>query len=100
MEIFISRIKTPYDTSTGEYKISFVLDEKADNLILGIRLGSDDDNLSKAEITKATMDGKILTIKNGMIEMGAANKGDKKVLQVKLSEVARKTLEVRAYVKR
>ena len=44
--------------------------------------------------------GKALKVKNGMIEMGVANKGDKKALQVKLSEVTRKTLEVRAYVKR
>ena len=99
-EVFISRIKTPYDSHTGEYKISFVLDEKADNLMLGIRIGSDDDNLSKAEIATAIMNGKRLVIKNGMIELGVANKGEKKILQVKLTETARKTLEVRAYVKR
>ena len=99
-EIFISRIKTPYDSRRGEYRISFVVDEDVDNLILGLRIGSDDDNLAKAEIAKATMSGKNLKVKNGMIEMGVANKGDKKALQVKLSEVTRKTLEVRAYVKR
>ena len=99
-KIFISRIKTPYDSRRGEYRISFVVDEDVDNLILGLRIGSDDDNLAKAEIAKATMSGKNLKVKNGMIEMGVANKGDKKALQVKLSEVTRKTLEVRAYVKR
>lgn len=46
------------------------------------------------------MDGKSLEIKNGMIEMGVAKKGEKKILRVKLLEAARKTLEVRAYVKR
>lgn len=99
-EIFISRIKTPYDAIRGEYRISFILDEKADNLMLGIRLGSDDDNLSKAEIAKATLNGKKLAIKNGMIELGTAKKGEKRILQVKLTESTRKTLEVRAYVKR
>ena len=99
-EIFISRIKTPYDAIRGEYRISFIIDEKADNLMLGIRLGSDDDNLSKAEIAKATLNGKKLAIKNGMIELGAAKKGEKRILQVKLTESTRKTLEVRAYVKR
>lgn len=98
-EISISRIKTPYDDITGEYKISFVSEEKADNLLLGIRLGSDDDYLSKAEITKATMNGKKLSINNGMVELGVANKAEKKTLRVKLTESTRKTLEVRAYVK-
>lgn len=100
VETFISRIKTPYDTTTGEYRISFIVDEKADNLILGIRLGSDDDNLSKAEIVKAAMNDKKLVIKNGMIELGAANKGERIIVHVKLAESTRKTLEVRAYVKR
>ena len=77
-----------------------MVDEKTDNLILGIRLGSDDDNLSKAEIVKATMNDKKLAIKNGMIELGVANKGEKRIVHVKLAESTRKTFEVRAYVKR
>ena len=58
------------------------------------------DNLSKAEIVKAIMNDKKLVIKNGMIELGAANKGEKRIVHVKLAESTRKTLEVRAYVKR
>ena len=56
-EIFISRIKTPYDSRRGEYRISFVVDEDVDNLILGLRIGSDDDNLAKAEIAKSGASG-------------------------------------------
>lgn len=60
----ISGIRTPFDKATGEYQISFVLDENAEDLVVGIRIGSDDDNLSKANISEATMNGKKLPIKN------------------------------------
>lgn len=97
-EVLISSIKTPFDKDTGAYKISFVLDENAENLVIGIRIGSDDDNLSKANISKATMNGKKLAIKNNMIELkGIHHEGEKKILRVILEEKSRKTLEVRAY---
>ena len=99
-EVFISKVKTPLDGVSGEYQVSFVSGKTVDNLMLGIKIGSDDDNLSRAEISSATLNGKELVIKNGMIEVGAVNKGDKRILRVKLSEAGRKTLEVRAYAKR
>ena len=34
-----------------------------------------------------------------MINVGSVAKGDKKIVDIKLSEVGRKTLEVRAYAK-
>lgn len=62
--------------------------------------GSDDDNLSKANISEATMNGKKLPIKNDMIELkGIHNEGEKNILRVKLEEKTRRTLEVRAYAK-
>lgn len=99
-EILISKVKTPLDNTSGEYQVSFVSDERVENLMLGIRIGSDDDNLSRAEISGATLNGKGLSIKNGMIEVGAVGKGEKKILRIKLSETGRKTLEVRAYAER
>lgn len=98
-EVFISKVKTPFNSTTGKYQISFMADEPAEALMLGIKLGGDDDNLARAEISSATADGKRLPIKNGMIDVGAVAKGDKKTLEIKLSEVGRKTLEVRAYAK-
>ena len=98
-EVFISRVKTPYDSTTGEYQVSFLLDEDAKDLVLDIKIGSDDDNMSKAVISEASVSGKKLVIKNGMIEIGAASKGEKKVLRVRLAEKMRRTLEVRAYAK-
>lgn len=99
-EVFISKVKTPLDSASGEYRVSFVADETVDNLMLGIKIGGDDDNLSRAEISGATLNGEQLVVKNGMIEVGPVSKGDKKVLCVKLLETGRKTLEVRAYAKR
>ena len=99
-EILISKVKTPLDNTSGEYQVSFVSDERVENLMLGIRIGSDDDNLSRAEISGATLNGKGLSIKNGMIEVGAVGKGEKKILRIKFSETGRKTLEVRAYAER
>lgn len=98
-EVFISKVKTPFNSATGEYRISFTADEAAEDLMLAIRLGGDDDNLSRAEISNATANGKRLPIKNGMINVGSVAKGDKKEIDIKLSEVGRKTLEVRAYAK-
>lgn len=98
-EVFISKVKTPFNSATGEYRISFIADETAEDLMLAIRLGGDDDNLTRAEISKATANGKKLPIKNGMINVGSVAKGDKKIVDIKLSEVGRKTLEVRAYAK-
>ena len=63
------------------------------------RISSDDNNLAKAEISKATMAGKTLIIKNGMIELGTVQKGEKVILRMKIAEQARKTLEVRGYAK-
>ena len=98
-EVYISKVKTPYDSASGEYKVTFTSDEAAEGLILGIKLGSDDDNMARAEISKATIDGKALNIKNGMVEVGTVAKGDKRTLRIKLTESGRKTLEVRAYAK-
>ncbi|HCY72857.1 MAG TPA: hypothetical protein DHU75_01605 [Rikenellaceae bacterium] len=98
-EVFISKVRTRFDSATGEYRVSFTSDEAAEDLMLGIKIGSDDDNLSRAEIVAATVEGKKAPIKNGMIAIGAVAKGERKTLIIKLSEVGRKTLEVRAYAK-
>ncbi len=100
-EVYIYGVKTPYIASSDEYQISFVSDETVNDLMINIRLGSDDDNLSKADIASATMDGKTLALKNGMVAIdGKINKGEKKIIKIKLAERARKTLEVRGYAKR
>ena len=96
-EVIIKGIKTPFDSASGKYQVSFVLGENAKNLMLSIKIGSDDDNLSKAEISEAYMSGKKLAIKKGLIAMGDGIAGEKKILQIRLAETARKTLEVRAY---
>lgn len=99
-EVSISDIKTPFDKESCEYQISFILDEKVIDLFIGIKIGSDDDNLSEANISKATMNGKKLLIKNGMIELkGVRKEGEKNILRVQLEEKTRRTLEVRAYAK-
>ncbi len=96
-EVYISKVKTPYDSAEKEYKLSFVADEKVNAMMIDIKIGSDDDNLSRADVSKASYNGKLLRIKNGMIELGDVEKGNKYILQVKLAEAERKTLEVRAY---
>ena len=53
----------------------------------------------RAEISRATRNGKVLTIKNGMVELGAVSEGDKVILRMKMAERVRKTLEVRGYAK-
>ena len=99
-EVYISNIKTPYDTEAGEYQVSFVVDETVDNLMIATKISSDDNNLARAEIAKAIRNGRALKIKNGMVELGTVNEGEKVVLRMKIAERARKTLEVRGYAKR
>ena len=99
-EVYISNIKTPYDIETGEYQVSFVVDETVDNLMVATKISSDDNNLARAEISNATRNGKTLNIKNGMVELGVVNEGDKVVMRMKIAERVRKTLEVRGYAKR
>ena len=67
--------------------------------MIAVKISSDDNNLARAEISKATQNGKTLTIKNGMVELGATSEGDKVVLRMKIAERVRKTLEVRGYAK-
>ncbi len=99
LEVFISKVKTPFNSVTGEYRVSFTVGEAVEDLMLSIKIGGDDDNLSRAEIATATVDGKKLPIKNGMIDVGAVAKDERKMLIIKLSDIGRKTLEVRAYAK-
>ena len=96
-EINISKVKTPFDGITGEYWVSFTTDETVDDMMLDIKIGGDDNKPVHAEIAIASIDGKNVPIKNGMIAIGPVAKGEKKTLTVKLLEIGRKTLEVRAY---
>ena len=96
-EIFISNIKTPYDSVADEYRISFIPDETVSSLMLGIKIGSDDDNMAQADIGKAIIDDKDLSIKNGLVDIGDVTKGKKVTMRLKLTENGRKTLEVRGY---
>ena len=98
-EVYISKVKTPYNSSSGEYRLSFISGETTDELMIGVKISSDDDSLMHAEITSAVIDGNKLSIKNGMISIGAVSKNEKKTLTIKLSEIGRMALEGRAYAK-
>lgn len=99
-EVIISRIRAPYNSVSGEYQVSFVSGETVNSLMISIKIGSDDDNMSSAVIQKATLNGNQLPIKNGMIDAGSMTKGEKAILFVKMAETGRKTLEVKAYAER
>lgn len=97
-EIELIGIKTPFDSNTHEYAISFTSEEDAETVYLGIRIASDDDNMAKAVIATATEDKSNLKVKNGMIELAGIKCGEKRIIHVRLTDEARKSLEVRAYV--
>ena len=99
-EVFLSRKRTPYDSASGEYHVSFVSEEGVSDLMLGLKIGSDDDNMTRAEIQAATSDGKKLAIKNGMVSVGPVSMGEKKTVLIKLAETGGRALEVRAYAER
>lgn len=99
-EVFLSRKRTPYDSASGEYRVSFISEEGVSDLMLGLKIGSDDDNMTRAEIQAATSDGKKLAIKNGMVSVGPVSMGEKKTVLIKLAETGGRALEVRAYAER
>ena len=99
-EVFLSRKRTPYDSASGEYHVSFISEEGVSDLMLGLKIGSDDDNMTRAEIQAATSDGKKLAIKNGMVSVGPVSMGEKKTVLIKLAETGGRALEVRAYAER
>lgn len=96
-EVYISKVHTPYNIASDEYQVSFIPSETAAALMVGVKIASDDDNMARAEIQKATFEGKVLSIKNGLIDVGSVSKGDKILLKIKLTESGRKSLEVKAY---
>ena len=96
-EVSIKNIKTPFDSVSRNYTVSFIPEETAENVMLEIKLGSDDDNMTRAEISSASINGKTLSIKNGMIEVGEVTKDEKIIVKVLLADSSRKTMEVRAY---
>lgn len=96
-EVSIKNIKTPFDSLSKNYTVSFIPEENAEKVMLEIKLGSDDDNMTKAEISSASINGKTLSIKNGMIEVGDVTKDEKIIVKVALADSSRKTMEVRAY---
>ena len=96
-EVFNKKKKTPYDSIADEYRISFIPDETVSSFMLGIKIGSDDDNMAQADIGKAIIDDKDLSIKNGLVDIGDVTKGKKVTIRLKLTENGRKTLEVRGY---
>ena len=96
-EVYISKVHTPYSIASDEYQVSFIPSETVTALMVGVKIASDDDNMARAEIQKATFEGKTLSIKNGLIDVGPVSNGDKILLQIKLTESGRKSLEVKAY---
>lgn len=96
-EVYISKVRTPYNNDLDEYRVSFIPGETVTDLMVGVKIASDDDNMARAEIQKATIEGKALSIKNGLIDVGSVSSGDKIFLQIKLTESGRKSLEVKAY---
>ncbi len=98
-EVSIKNIKTPFDSVSGNYTVSFIPEETANDVMMEIKIGSDDDNMTKAEISSASINGKTLSIKNGMIEVGDITKDEKIIVKVVLTDSSRKTMEVRAYAK-
>lgn len=96
-EVSIKNIKTPFDSLSKNYTVSFIPEENVEKVMLEIKLGSDDDNMTKAEISSASINGKTLSIKNGMIEVGDVTKDEKIIVKVALADSSRKTMEVRAY---
>jgi hypothetical protein len=97
--IHISNVKTPYDSSKSEFRVSFVPVESAENIYIKIRIGADDEDKRNAEIISAQWFGNELMINRGYIVLNHMDKGKKVILTVKLHNARRCPLEVTAYAK-
>ncbi len=97
--ISINNIKTPYDASTGLFRVSFVPSRTADDVYIKLRIGSDDDDKRNAEIKTAVENGKELSLYKEFIVLNHIDKDKKVIITVKLTNARRCLLEVTAYAK-
>lgn len=97
----IENVKTPYDASQNTFRISFVPGSCSENVHVRIRIGSDDEDKSDANIIAAYCGEKKLEIKKiknkDYIVLEHVNKGEKVILTVKIANAKRCLLEVSAY---
>ena len=95
----IDRIRTPYNESVNEYRVSFTCLDAAENIYVRIRLGSDDDEKKVAEIKEVRRNDSVLEKFKDYIVVPNVEKNEKVILNVKFRNIIRSTLEVTAYVK-
>lgn len=94
----ISNIKTPYNSISDSYIVSFVPTKAALDTYIRIRVGSDDDDRKMADITEATAE-ESLEIEKGYIRYPKFEIGKKIVLHVRINARKRIPLEATAYAK-
>jgi hypothetical protein len=80
----------------GNYIVSFFLNEQMKNCLLKIKL-SGEQRSSDAEITCASRNNENLNIKNGYIELGTVNIGEKVSVQFSVNSLNRLSMEVLIY---
>lgn len=97
--IQISNIKTPYDGSKSEFRVSFIPLKSADDVYIKIRIGADDDDKRNAEVESAQWLENELSIDREYIVLKHVDKDKKVVFTVKLRNARRCPLEVTAYAK-
>ena len=98
-EIRISKVKTPFDITKEAYRVSFIPERNADDVLIKLRIGSDDEDKKKAEVSEAKYNGVRLELNRGFILLPHVEKSMKITIEVKLRNIKRCQLEVTAYAK-
>ena len=97
-KISLNSIKTPYNTADNSYRIIFTPESGKKNSYIRLRVDSDDSQKYDVNIKSAEYNGRKLEVNNNLITGLELKKGVKTVINVKLDDSSRKTLEVSAYV--
>ena len=93
----LKSIKTPYNDSTGMYKIIIVPNRNSKDACMQLKIGSDDNSKFYAEVLSASIEGKQLEIRDKLIYGINLIKDKKIVIDVKINSIEKCLLEVSAY---
>lgn len=92
-------VRTPYDNTKGEFRITFIPEKTADDVHVRLRIGADDEDKRQADVNSAFYGETKLELSRGFILLPHVDKSKKVVLRIKLNNARRCQLEVSAYAK-
>lgn len=97
--IHLERVRTPFDCTNGNYRISFTSTETVDNMLVSVDVTGENGSTYKTLIVRAEKDGHELQIPENKVLIGHVDSGEKVTFLLALSENREYRLKVSASVR-